>query len=247
LRCLYTKDVQNLMMAGRNISATHVAFTSTRVMATCAVEGQAVGTAAALCARHQIRPRDLAGDKARLKELQQMLLRDDQTIKGRKNEDDADLARRARVSASAAEEGAAAAHVINGWVRDVPGRHDNKWAAPLGAEGAWVELAWDRPRTIRGVQITFDSGFHRELTLSSSNDINHGIIRGSQPETVKDYTLLYRPPRGKELVEVAKIQGNHQRLRRHEFTPVQAQAVRIHVHATNGDKLARIYEVRCYG
>ncbi|MFO0955890.1 MAG: FAD-dependent oxidoreductase [Isosphaeraceae bacterium] len=37
----------NLMMAGRNIAATHVAFTSTRVMATCAVIGQAAGTAAA--------------------------------------------------------------------------------------------------------------------------------------------------------------------------------------------------------
>ena len=37
----------NLMMAGRNISASYVAFTSARVMATCAVEGQAVGTAAA--------------------------------------------------------------------------------------------------------------------------------------------------------------------------------------------------------
>ena len=41
----------NLMMAGRNISATHAAFTSTRVMATCAAIGQAVGTAAAQCVR----------------------------------------------------------------------------------------------------------------------------------------------------------------------------------------------------
>src|SRR6185295_6331403 len=46
LRLLFSRNVSNLMMAGRNISATHVAFTSTRVMATCAVIGQAVGTAA---------------------------------------------------------------------------------------------------------------------------------------------------------------------------------------------------------
>ena len=51
LRSLYSKGVKNLMMAGRNISASHVAFTSLRVMGTCAVEGQATGTAAALSAR----------------------------------------------------------------------------------------------------------------------------------------------------------------------------------------------------
>ena len=50
---------QNLIMAGRNISSSHVAFTSTRVMATCACTGQAVGTAAALCAAAGITPREL--------------------------------------------------------------------------------------------------------------------------------------------------------------------------------------------
>ena len=51
LRSLYSKNVPNLLMAGRNISCSHVAFTSTRVMATCAVIGQAAGTAAALARR----------------------------------------------------------------------------------------------------------------------------------------------------------------------------------------------------
>jgi hypothetical protein len=44
-------DPRNLMFAGRNLSATHIAFASTRVMATCAVVGQGVGTAAALALR----------------------------------------------------------------------------------------------------------------------------------------------------------------------------------------------------
>jgi hypothetical protein len=43
LRSLYSRNIGNLMMAGRNISASYVAFTSARVMATCAVIGQAVG------------------------------------------------------------------------------------------------------------------------------------------------------------------------------------------------------------
>jgi hypothetical protein len=54
-RSLYSRDVGNLLFAGRNISASHVAFGSTRVMATCATQGQAVGTAAALIARDGLR------------------------------------------------------------------------------------------------------------------------------------------------------------------------------------------------
>ena len=56
-RSLYSPDVDNLLFAGRNISATHVAFGATRVMATCAVQGEAIGTAAAghANARH-VRP-----------------------------------------------------------------------------------------------------------------------------------------------------------------------------------------------
>ncbi len=247
LRSLYSNGVKNLMMAGRNISASHVAFTSLRVMGTCAVEGQATGTAAALCAAAQILPRQLYEDRDKLKELQQTLLRDDQTIKGVKNEDAADLAPKAKARASAEHEGASADHVINGWVRDEPGRFDNTWAAPLGPGGAWVELAWDEAQTVRRVQITFDSGFHRELTLSSSDEINKGIVRAPQPETVRDYTVSYRGPGGKEWVELVRVEGNHRRLRRHEFAAVKAAAVRVHVRATNGDELARIFEVRCYG
>jgi len=51
LRSLYSRNVGNLFFAGRNISASHVALASTRVMATCSVMGQAVGTAAAIAAR----------------------------------------------------------------------------------------------------------------------------------------------------------------------------------------------------
>jgi FAD dependent oxidoreductase len=232
-------------MAGRNMSATHTAFSSTRVMGTCAVEGQAIGTAAALCIRHNLLPRGLYEDKVRFKALQQTLLRDDQSIKGLKNEDPNDLARKASVTASGEHENCQAANVINGWVRALPG-YENRWAAPLGESGAWLELAWERPQTIRQVQLTFDSGFQRELTLSSSAAANVDIIRAPQPETVRRYSLLYQPDEGKEWVELASVERNHQRLRRHEFNPVTAKRIRIHVKETNGDKLARIFEVRCY-
>jgi hypothetical protein len=246
LRALYSRNVENLLMAGRNISASHVAFTSTRVMATCGVIGQAVGTAAALCARHGLTPRQLCQDKKRLAELQQTLLRGDQTVKNLRNEDPDDLARQARVRASDALEHAEAGNVINGLPRDIPGRSINRWTAEMTAEGPWLELSWKKPQKLREVQLTLDSGFQRELTLTASDAINRGIIRAAQPETVRDYTLYYRKPAGGPLVELVKVDGNHQRLNRHRFPAVEAQAIRLHVRATNGDRLARVFEVRCY-
>lgn len=77
-RSLYSKDIKNLMLAGRNISATHIALGSTRVMATCGALGQAVGTAAYVCSKHGITPRVLA--EKHIDELQEILLLDDQTI-----------------------------------------------------------------------------------------------------------------------------------------------------------------------
>lgn len=73
-RCLYSKDIPNLLFAGRNISATHMAMSSTRVMATCAVIGQAAGTGAALALRYGCLPREIAVHH--IDELQAWLLED---------------------------------------------------------------------------------------------------------------------------------------------------------------------------
>ena len=127
-------------LAGRNISASHVAFTSTRVMGTCSAVGQAAGTAAALCKRYGTLPRQLAGHGQRLGELQQTLLRDDATIRGRRNEDPADLARRARVTASAERDEAKAEFLLDGFTRDIPKKQMHHWAARMSPEGAWIEL-----------------------------------------------------------------------------------------------------------
>jgi hypothetical protein len=56
-RCLYSRNVSNLFMAGRNISTTHVAFGSTRVMRTCGMMGEVVGMAAFLTKKYATTPR----------------------------------------------------------------------------------------------------------------------------------------------------------------------------------------------
>lgn len=245
LRSLYSRNIRNLMMAGRNISASHVAFTSTRVMATCAVMGQAAGTAAAHCVRRGITPRQLAQDTVVLPEFQQTLLRDDQTIVGTRNTDSSDVARRADVTASDELEGADAEHAINGYVRDLPGKTEHLWAGKMADDGAWIELTWPRPQKLSHVQITFDTGFQRPLTLTSQNNYHGRMTRGPQPETARDYELLYTDKAGATR-SLAKVTGNHQRLNRHTFAPVEAKSIRLHITATNGADTARVYEIRCH-
>lgn len=73
-RCYITPDIENMFLAGRIISASHVAFASSRVMATSAVGGEAVGTAAGLCMNMGYTPAQLmATDKIKL--LQQKLIK----------------------------------------------------------------------------------------------------------------------------------------------------------------------------
>jgi hypothetical protein len=249
LGALYSRNVPNLMMAGRNISNTHVAFSSTRVMATCSAIGQAVGTAAAQCASSKLTPRRLRADQSELFKLQQTLLRDDQTIRKVKNEDPGDVARKARVSASESIKGADPGHVLTGKTRDADGGNSNRWVASMpktgGGGGPWLDLTWDTPQLIGEVQITFDTGFQRELTLSASDSVTRRVVRAPQPETVSHYTLTATLAEG-ESVKLASIKDNFQRLRRHRFEPVRVKRIRLQVHATNGSKEARVYEVRCY-
>jgi hypothetical protein len=98
-RCYYSRDIQNLFLAGRIISATHVAFGSTRVMLTCALGAQAVGQAAVLCFKNNWKPRDLA-DKDKIQHLQLALNKNGQSIPGVQISDYLDIAPNATISTS---------------------------------------------------------------------------------------------------------------------------------------------------
>ncbi|MBE6237049.1 MAG: FAD-dependent oxidoreductase [Bacteroidales bacterium] len=58
-RCFYSRNIPNLFMAGRNISVTHVALGTVRVMRTTAMMGEVVGLAAAVCHENACLPRDV--------------------------------------------------------------------------------------------------------------------------------------------------------------------------------------------
>ncbi|AUD02236.1 FAD-dependent oxidoreductase [Spirosoma pollinicola] len=98
-RCLYSRNIRNLFLAGRIISASHVAFGSSRVMATGAHVAQAVGMAASVCSREGLIPRDLT-DPTRITTVQQELLKTGHHIPGLYLNDKNDLARQATLTAS---------------------------------------------------------------------------------------------------------------------------------------------------
>lgn len=100
-RTLYSTNIVNLLFAGRHMSVTHIALGSVRVEATLSTAGQAAGTAAAMCVRLGVTPREL-GERY-IGDLQQQLLKDDQYIPELKNEDAADFARSAKVTASSTQ------------------------------------------------------------------------------------------------------------------------------------------------
>lgn len=98
-RCFISKDIKNLFIAGRLISASHVAFGSSRVMATSAHGGQAVGMAAVLCSQLKFKPADLA-DFETIKLLQQKLNINGQSIPGVPINQKDNIAATAQITAS---------------------------------------------------------------------------------------------------------------------------------------------------
>lgn len=96
-RSLYSRNIKNMMMAGRDISVTHVALGSTRLIATCGLTGQAAGTAAALLKKYNCTPRELFN--SHINELRALLQKRDNVIPGYPVKLDDDLATKAVVSA----------------------------------------------------------------------------------------------------------------------------------------------------
>jgi len=67
-RCLYSKNVDNLFMAGRNVSVSHIVLSAARVQETTGMMGELVGLAASLCKKYNCTPREVY--KHHLKELE---------------------------------------------------------------------------------------------------------------------------------------------------------------------------------
>ena len=122
----------------------------------------------------------------------------------------------------------------------------NCWVSnEIGGEGEWISFRFNKAVSPRQINIKFDSNLSKELMISLSHDVAAAQTPGIPPELVKDYIIeFYKEDR---IVYSEEVKDNYMRLRIHNFSDkIYCDQVRIKVLTTNGDKYARIYEVRIY-
>ncbi len=238
-RSLYSVNVPNLMMSGRNVSVTHIALSSTRLQGTCATMGQATGTAAAMCVKKGVTPRQIA--KKHIKELQQQLLRDDAFIPNHFADDPKDLARKASAFLSSPTASGDPKLLIDGVSRDF---HDvvHHWESD-GLPG-YVMVEWEDPVTLSKVEIKCNTNVRMNMMLRNTDNGSDKFRSCVPPEMMKSLSLEARI-KGK-WIQLGELTDNKRRLIKFAFDPVRATAIRINLDETYGEKNARLYEVRAY-
>jgi hypothetical protein len=217
-RTLYSRNIANLLMAGRCHSVTHIAMGGTRVMRPVCMMGQAAGTAAAIAKKHGASPRGVYDNH--IHQLQQALLKDGCFLPGIKNNDSNDLALRAKVTASSFLEGMQPEKINNGWNRIV-GKDRNAWASnPDTSLPQWIQLELEQPSLINSVHVSFED--NKDLTVDFA-------IEARVADSWK---------------KVVAITDNQLRRRVISFEPVRTDKVRLVV--TKTSTRFAICEVRLY-
>lgn len=241
-RCLYSKNISNLMVGGRAISTSHMAFGSTRVMGTCAVVGQAIGTAAALAIEKAILPREVL---THIQELQQRLLEQDIYIPGISHQADQDVARTAKITSSSYQAGFEPQNVINGWDRKIQ-KDENCWLSKdLKNSEEWLMLDFPQPINAKEVLIKFDSNLSKQIMPSMFDNGLENQELGIPKELVKDYDIDFYNKH--QLVHHLSAKDNYLRLRRHKLEEhVTCDQIKVSVKATYGVPAAKIFEIRVY-
>ena len=199
-RSLYSQNIKNLMFAGRNISATHAAMSSARVMGTCMSEGQAVGTAAAMAVHNDLLP---AGINDHIVQLQQRLLHDDAYLPGIRQDFGslgAGLTLQAQLSASQGDP-----EPVRDGVNRPVGDRLHAWAARAGD---WISYSFDTPAAINQVTLVLDSALDQNIQMSYHQQDD----QLTSPPSTLPKSFLVEALVGDGWQEVVKVTHNYQRL-----------------------------------
>lgn len=203
-RALYSVNVANLFFAGRNISVTHAAMSSTRVMATCALLGEAVGTAASLAREFSLSPAGVYEEK--LSFLQERLMENGCFLPHFKR-DIAPLCQNATLCGEGVSS-AALNQLRNGIDRNhrTYGEEDFGVFLPLGKA---VSYHFEVPVTLSNIHLRFDTDLDRNTLPGDSIDRQRSMranrtqnsVLSCMPKTlVKGYRLTAVTEDGCEVV-----------------------------------------------
>ena len=234
-RCLYSRNVPNLMMAGRNISVTHVALGTVRVMRTGGMMGEVLGMAASICKKYETEPRGVYENY--LPELKKLMEEGvgvpppppvESMPPAWIDSAGTNLARAAEVSVSGhLDEKQYPLGNINDGRFDVR-NNGLRWVSDKNRAGSWVELAWDQPQTINAARI---------VTGQAGN--------GEPTTPIADFVLQYRNGADWRDIPGSKSELNERFDWNARFPAVTSSRIRLSVTSTPGD-IARIWELELY-
>lgn len=191
LRCMISENIKNLTFAGRNISVTHAALSSSRVMATCAILGQALGTAAAQAINNACLIEDVD-----IATLQQTLMDDDCYIPWHIRKPST-LTQTANCDSDV---------VRNGCDRG----EENLW---VGNNGDYIEYNFGEDTAVSDIRLIFDSDMNRDY---ENMPCNYPLVQKSfklPGNLIKEYRLEGENTGGEKFV--ITVCDNHQRYVRH--------------------------------
>ncbi|MFI3324517.1 MAG: FAD-dependent oxidoreductase [Rikenellaceae bacterium] len=238
-RCLYSRNIENLFMAGRCASVSHVAQSSTRIIGTCATMGMATGVAAAMCSEYSTSPRGIY--ESHIDELQERMLREDYFIPNRPADDPDNLVKRASKFTASSTASGDVMNLFDGVSRPVDGV-ESHWESE-GTQ-ATLNVEWKRPVTLSSVEFKFDTDLKRSIMMHKDEERNAKQLQSIPPELVK--TLTIEAKVGKEWQTVAVVEDNIRRYLAVDIDQVEASALRINLQETHGANSIKMFELRCY-
>ena len=223
LRSLYSKNIANLFFAGRNISCTHMGLSACRVMGSCALMGQAVGTAAAIACKQHILPKEVQKEYIFL--LQEQLMEDDVMLPG--------FVR--KISEITAEAHSDFPLLQNAVDRNMDERENGVWLR-CGEECIYK---WDKPVTVSGCRFIFDTflvfrdkRMRKMEALADRKEMPEMLVRNFHIDFLID---------GKWETGIRE-KDIHCRMYRKNWSPVTVSAVRFTVDDVWGkEKTAHIF------
>lgn len=238
-RCLYSKNIANLLFAGRNASVSHMALSSTRIIGTCAMMGQAVGTAAAMCVQKGINPRGLY--QKHIKELQEQLLRDDSYFPNRPANDPNDKAKENAIMFASSTLSGDVKNLIDGVSRDEVGKIHHWQSEGLNAE---LQLEWKSTQNLTSVEMKFDTNLQKKINMHKQPLRNEAQDMAIPPELIKN--LIVEARIKGEWIAIGKVDNNKTRLVKVKFDEISTSAVRVKLLETHGTSTIKMFEIRCY-
>lgn len=227
-RCLYSKNIENLFFAGRNISTTHAAMSATRVMATCSILGQAVGLAVSIAVKKGLSPNEIY--EKEMDSLQQLLMEEDCYLPWHKREIQ-ELTKKAVIITSSGS-----GEVLrNGYDRPI-GEEDNGWE---GKVGDWIQYSFNEKKHITKLRFVFDSDLNRSIhNMPCNYPLNDHSFH--VPDTmVKDFEIQALNS-DENWESVIQVKNNYQRLVRLS-TDINTMAVRFIPLSTWGAEKVHVF------